>query len=121
VVREATDGRGADAVVETVGNRDAAQLAFDLVRPGGTISTVGVHTDPAFPFTPVDAYNRNLTYRVGRCPARHYMARLVPLVQSRKYDFAPVLSHRLPLERGAEGYRLFADRAEGCTKVILIP
>lgn len=121
VVRAATNGRGADAVIETVGHRDAAQLAFDLVRPGGTISTVGVHTDPAFPFTPVDAYNRNLTYRVGRCPARHYMARLVPLVQSQKYDFSPILSHRLPLERGAEGYRLFADRAAGCTKVILVP
>jgi threonine dehydrogenase-like Zn-dependent dehydrogenase len=121
VIRQATDGRGADAVLETVGNRDAARLAFDLLRPGGMLSTVGVHTDPDFPFTPADVYNRNLTYRVGRCPARHYMERLVPLVQSRKYDFSPLFSHRMPLATGAEGYRLFADRAHGCTKVILTP
>jgi len=120
-VREATDGRGADGVLETVGNPDAARLAFDLVRPGGIVSTVGVHTDPQFPFTPVDAYNRNLTYRVGRCPARHYMERLVPLVQSGKYDFSLLFSHRLPLSSGAEGYRLFAGRAAGCTKVLLTP
>jgi len=121
LVREATDGRGADGVLETVGSRDAARLAFDLLRPGGILSTVGVHTDPQFPFTPVDAYNRNLTYRVGRCPARHYMERLVPLVQSGTYDFSPLFSHRLPLSAGAEGYRLFAGRAAGCTKVLLTP
>ena len=121
IVRDATEGRGADAVLETVGNSRAAQLAFNLVRPGGTLSTVGVHTDPAFPFTPADAYNRNLTYRVGRCPARHYMARLVPLVQSHKYDFSPVFSHRLPLADGADAYRMFAARTSGCTKVLLVP
>jgi threonine dehydrogenase-like Zn-dependent dehydrogenase len=121
MLRDATDGRGADGVLETVGSRDAARLAFDLLRPGGVLSTVGVHTDPTFPFTPADAYNKNLTYRVGRCPARYYMERLVPLVQSEKYDLSLVFSHRLPLASGAEAYRLFAARTAGCTKVILTP
>jgi hypothetical protein len=36
-----------------------------LWRPG-TLSSVGVHTDASFPFSPVDGYNKNLTYRSGR-------------------------------------------------------
>ena len=121
VVRAATDGRGADGVMEAVGNVAAERLSFDLVRPGGTIAVVGVHTDPQFTFSPVDAYNRNLTYRVGRCPARRYMEELLPLLAGGKYDFARLLSHHLPLSEGARGYRIFADKAEACTKVVLTP
>jgi threonine dehydrogenase-like Zn-dependent dehydrogenase len=120
-VRAATDGRGADGVMEAVGSAAAERLSFDLLRPGGTLAVVGVHTDPQFTFSPVDAYNKNLTYRVGRCPARHYMERLLPLLADGKYDFARLLSHHLPLSEGARGYRIFADKAEACTKVVLTP
>jgi threonine dehydrogenase-like Zn-dependent dehydrogenase len=121
VVRSVTGGRGADGVMEAVGNSAAENLSFELVRPGGTIAVVGVHTDPQFTFSPVDAYNRNLTYRVGRCPARRYMDELLPLLTSNQYDFRPLLSHRLPLSDGPRGYRIFADKAEACTKVVLTP
>jgi 2-desacetyl-2-hydroxyethyl bacteriochlorophyllide A dehydrogenase len=120
-VRAATDGRGADGVMEAVGSAAAERLSFELLRPGGTLAVVGVHTDPQFTFSPVDVYNRNLTYRVGRCPARHYMERLLPLLADGKYDFARLLSHHLPLSEGTRGYRIFADKAEACTKVVLTP
>jgi len=120
-VRAATDGRGADGVMEAVGNAAAERLSLELLRPGGTIAVVGVHTDPQFTFSPVDAYNRNLTYRVGRCPARRYMEQLLPFLASGRYDFAPMLSHHLPLSDGARGYRIFADKQEACTKVLLTP
>ena len=121
VVRDLTDGRGADGVLEAVGSAAAGRLALELVRPGGILSTAGVHTEPGMPFSPAEAYDRNLTYRVGRCPARHYMERLVPLVLSRRYPLREVISHRLPLTEGAEGYRMFAARRPGCTKVVLNP
>ena len=53
---------------------------------------------------------------------RHYMDRLLPLVQSRKYDLAAaVISHRLPLSAGPGAYRMFDRREAGCTKVVLRP
>jgi threonine dehydrogenase-like Zn-dependent dehydrogenase len=107
--------------MEAVGNAAAERLSLELLRPGGTIAVVGVHTDPQFTFSPVDAYNRNLTYRVGRCPARRYMEQLLPFLASGRYDFAPMLSHHLPLSDGARGYRIFADKQEACTKVLLTP
>ncbi|HEY7699745.1 MAG TPA: alcohol dehydrogenase catalytic domain-containing protein, partial [Vicinamibacteria bacterium] len=93
VVREATEGRGADAVLEVVGSPEATRLAFELVRPGGIVSAVGVHTEAQFAFSPVEAYDKNLTYRTGRCPARSYMNRLLPLVREDKYRLGSIISH----------------------------
>ena len=43
MIREATDGRGVDAVVEAVGLSPALRTAFDIVRPFGAIASIGVH------------------------------------------------------------------------------
>ena len=119
IVRDASEGRGADAVLEVVGSPEATRLAFDLVRPGGIVSAVGVHTEAQFAFSPVEAYDKNLTYRAGRCPARAYIEKLLPLVLQGKYDLASIVSHRLPLAEAARGYQLFERKLEGCTKVLL--
>ena len=120
-VREATGGRGADAVLEVVGSPEATRLAVELVRLGGTIAAAGVHTEARFAFSPVEAYDKNLTYRAGRCPARHYMERALRIVEAARYDLAAVISHRLPLAEGGRGYDIFARKLDGCTKVILTP
>jgi threonine dehydrogenase-like Zn-dependent dehydrogenase len=118
---EATEGRGADAVLEAVGSSSSVQLAFDLVRPGGIVSSVGVCNDPTFPFTPVQAYNKNLTYKSGRCPARHMMDELVPVVQSKKFRVGEIFTHRMKLSEGVLAYEMFAARRQGCLKVVLQP
>ena len=121
VLREMTDGRGADAVLEVVGSPAATRTAVDLLRPGGTLASVGVHTEPHLAFSPVEAYDKNLTYRTGRCPARHYMERLLPLVAAGRFPLPPVVSHRLSLEDGPRAYALFDGKKDGCTKVVLQP
>lgn len=119
LLKEATGGRGADAVMEAVGNKATGRLAYDLVRPGGIISMVGVCTDQHMPFSPADAYNKNLTFRVGRCPARFLMDKLIPIVQSQKYEYTSIITHRMKLSQGVTGYDLFARKKENCLKVIL--
>jgi threonine dehydrogenase-like Zn-dependent dehydrogenase len=108
-------------VVEAVGSPQASRLAYELVRPGGTIAAVGVHVEDRLAFKPGEIYDKNLTYRAGRCPARIYMDRLLPLIRSRKYDLGTLISHRLPLAEGPRGYDLFDRRVDGCTKVVLVP
>jgi len=121
ILRTVTQGRGADSVMEAVGSPAAGKLAYELVRPGGVISVAGVHTANHFPFSPAQAYDKNLTYKVGRCPARKYMEKLLPLVQQKKYDLSSIISHRLPLSQGVHGYNIFASKKDGCTKVMLTP
>lgn len=55
----ATDGRGADAVIEVVGNKAAMRSAFDLLRPCGVLSSIGFHQDE-LPFSALEAYQKNL-------------------------------------------------------------
>lgn len=121
MVMEATGGLGVDAVMEAAGSQPAGRLAYEIVRPGGTISTVGVHTDSNLDFSPVEAYNKNLTYRVGRCPARAYMKRSLELLRRNEIDFNSIITHRIGLDDGADAYKMFNNKEEGCLKVILEP
>jgi threonine dehydrogenase-like Zn-dependent dehydrogenase len=68
-VKELTNGRGADVIVEVVGLSPALRMGFELVRPWGTISSVGVHNGEV-PWTGNEAYNKNLRVQMGRCPVR---------------------------------------------------
>ncbi len=120
-VLAATNGRGADVVLEAVGSDPAARLAVDLVRPGGTVSSVGVHTEPHFAFSPTEAYDKNLTWRSGRCPARRYMEDLLERARRPGLHLERVISHRLPLSDGVRAYDVFDRKLEGCTKVLLDP
>ncbi|MBA7577269.1 putative zinc-binding alcohol dehydrogenase [subsurface metagenome] len=118
---EVTKGVGADAVLEAVGNNSAGKLAFQLVRPGGIISTVGVHTKNEFPFSPVDAYNKNITFKIGRCPARNYIERLITFAAKKRLELDKIITHQYPLKEGAKAYKLFDKKDDGCIKVILKP
>ncbi|MCB9080253.1 MAG: alcohol dehydrogenase catalytic domain-containing protein [Lewinellaceae bacterium] len=120
-IRELTQGRGADSVLEVVGNTSAGRLAWELLRPGGTLSTVGVCNDQHLAFSPPEAYGKNMTYRVGRCPARHYMDRLVEAAREDAGQLAQIFSHQLPLDQGVEAYAMFAERRDNCLKVLLRP
>lgn len=120
-IKDATEGRGADGVMEAVGSSASISLAFDLIRPGGILSAVGVCTEPHLPFSPTLAYNKNITYKVGRCPARYLMDPLTKLVQEKKYDFTSIITHRMKLMEGAEGYTIFANKKVNCLKVVMTP
>lgn len=122
---EAGDHLGAmAAVVEAAGSRAAQRLAYDLLRPGGTLSVIAVQTDERFAFDPVDAYDRNLTFRAGRAPVRSILERLMPLVVTGDVTLPTdlVVTHpEVPLHLGAETYRRFAAREPGFVKAAFVP
>ncbi|MCH1571049.1 MAG: alcohol dehydrogenase catalytic domain-containing protein [Longimicrobiales bacterium] len=121
VVDEHTDGRGADAAIEAVGNEGATRLAADLLRHGGRIGALGVHTEPCLTLSPGELYDRNFSYAAGRCPARHYMPDSLDLALREQDKIAGMISHRLPLSEGVEAYERFAAREPGWNKVVLLP
>ena len=113
-----------------MGASPAIGLAFSLLAPGGTLSSVGVPSAP-FPFTPGEAYDKNLTYRIGRCPVRSLLPSSIDLLQRIRRGECGVcppmdprsliVSHRFALRDAAEAYRLFTGRLDGCTKAVLYP
>jgi alcohol dehydrogenase len=113
-----TEGRGADSVMELVGLPEAQQLAYRLIRPGGVMSVIGCHCTPEFAFGPADAYNKNLTYRTGRCPARFYMDRLDPMVKEFGPELASLITHRFSPVEAVRAYDVFSNRRNGCIKAV---
>lgn len=115
-----THGRGADAVMEVVGSAQSLRLAMDILRPGGTLSSVGVHTANHFSFSPGEAYDKNLVYRTGRCPARYYAEKLLREEVPQQYPIEDIITHRFSLEEGAKAYEVFDKKLDSCIKAVLI-
>ena len=119
IIQEATHGRGADVALEAVGSAGATRSAYELLRPGGVLSAVGVNTAPYLSFNPVEAYNKNITYKIGRCPARAYIEKLMPQAAADEALLSAVFTHHYDLAQGKEAYDLFASRQDNCIKVFL--
>ena len=117
-IKNATHGRGADSVMELVGNPAAQQLAYQIMRPGGTMSVVGCHCTPNFAFSPIDAFDKNLTYRTGRCPARHYMEKLTDRVANGEFEIDAFVTHHFSVTDSVQAYDVFSNRKDGCVKAV---
>jgi threonine dehydrogenase-like Zn-dependent dehydrogenase len=120
---QALDGGGVGAVIEAAGTHAAQALAFALVRPGGTLSIIAVQTADRLAFTPVDAYDVNLTVRLGRAPVRSLLDRLLPrIADGLEVPVAAVVTHpHVALEEGPALYRRFAAREAGLVKALFVP
>jgi alcohol dehydrogenase len=113
-----------DAVIEAAGSQAAQGLAFTLLRPGATLSIIAVQTDRSFAFTPVEAYDANLTLRAGRAPVRAVLDELLPLItaDTLRIPTDTVVTHAaVPLEAGPQLYRRFAAREPGLVKAVFAP
>lgn len=110
--------RGADSVMEFVGLPAAQRLAWEVLRPGGVMAVIGCHCAD-FAFSPAEAYDKNVTYRTGRCPARHYMERLTERVVQDMPHITDVITHRFDPADCVRAYDLFAHQRDGCVKAVL--
>lgn len=117
---EATDGRGADVVLEAVGSPSAFESAIGMVRRGGRVVVVGVYAGESVELQLGVYWARALTLRFsGICPVHAWWERAMNDLVAGRIEPSPLISHRLPLEEAADGYALF-DRREA-TKVVLLP
>ena len=116
LVRELTEGIGADGVVEAVGTASARDQAALCVRPGGMIGVVGV---PHGGLKDDGLFFRNVGVWGGIAPVRRYLDQLVQLVVDRKINPGRVFDLQLPLADVAEAYAAMDERR--ATKVLLWP
>jgi threonine dehydrogenase-like Zn-dependent dehydrogenase len=118
-VAAATDGLGADVVIEAAGTPGALDASLRLARGRGTVSVVGAHFEPDYPLDNALMFERELTLRFSIGDPTQDCGELLDHVASRRLDPARTITHRLPLAEAAEAYRLFDSRE--ATKVVLRP
>lgn len=118
-VRDLTGGLGSHKVLEAVGYRNAYDQAVGVVRPGGTISRVGV---PQYEEAPVgfgSLFGRNITLNGGPAPVRAYIQELLPAVLDGAVNPGRVFDRTIDLDQIADGYRAMNDRT--ALKVLVTP
>lgn len=104
--------RGLWSVIEAAGTPAAQRLAFEMARPGGTLSIISVQTADRFAFSPVEAYDRNLAVRTGRASVRSTLDQLLPQVVSGDVGVPAdvIITETGDLADGPDLYRRFAAR-----------
>ncbi|KAJ5945039.1 hypothetical protein N7516_005207 [Penicillium verrucosum] len=102
-VKDLTDGRGADIVIEVVGHSSALRMGFDLLRPWGRISSVGVHNQD-IPWTGNEAYAKNLRLQMGRCPVRSIFGPAMDLFEKKQAVLNFMSQDIRPLSQAVQAY-----------------
>ncbi|KAF1986819.1 GroES-like protein [Aulographum hederae CBS 113979] len=105
-ILEVTEGRGADVVIEVVGLTPALKLGFELLRPWGVISSVGVHNGE-IPWTGNQAYGKNLRIQMGRCPVRAIFPESLAALGKKQHLLGFMADKVMPLSDAVEGYEIF--------------
>jgi alcohol dehydrogenase len=122
-IKRLTEGRGADVAIEALGRQNTFEAALRSVRPGGTLSSLGVYSGKLVaPYEAIYAGlgdQRNVT---TLCPGgKERMRRLLSIVQHDRVDLTPLLTHHFTLEQLPEAFDLFSRQADGVMKVAVHP
>ena len=120
IIREATDGRGVDVVLEISGSTAATKMAFQVLRLGGRVTLTGLPSAPVELDTPADIIYKEATVlgTTGRLMWQTWW-QMRALLESGKFDPMPAITHRLPLAELPKGIALARSGEAG--KVILYP
>ena len=116
-------GGAVDVAIEALGTQATFENALRVLRPGGTLSSLGVYSGKLQ--VPYDAFGAGLAdYRIVTtlCPGgKERMRRLIAMVQSGRVDLRPLITHRFKLSDIKDAYRVFSERLDGVLKVAITP
>ncbi|WP_121634295.1 NAD(P)-dependent alcohol dehydrogenase [Tropicibacter alexandrii] len=120
-IMELTDGRGVDVAIEALGLQATFEAALRVIRPGGTLSSLGVYSSDLT--IPLDAFAAGLgekSIRTALCPGgKERMRRMMDVVRSGRVDLKGLVTHRYSLDDIEDAYDLFGNQRDGVLKVAI--
>ena len=118
-----TDGRGVDVAIEALGTQATFEACLRVLRPGGTLSSLGVYsTDLSIPLDAFAAGLGDHTLVTTLCPGgKERMRRLMAVIESGRVDLSAMVTHRFKLDDIEAAYELFANQRDGVFKVAITP
>jgi len=120
-VMEATDGLGADAVIDAVGSDTSLDDALACVRAGGTVSVVGVHDLAPYPLPALVCLLRSLTIRMTTAPVQQTWPELIPLLQAGRLSVDGIFTGAMAMDDAAQAYAAAFSRSAEHLKIRLTP
>lgn len=116
-VLDNSDHGGADRVLEVAGAKDTFQLAWQCARPNAIVTIVALYDESQVLPLP-NMYGKNLTFKTGGVDGCD-CDEVLQLIAEGKIDTTPLITHRFPLSRIEEAYRLFERKEDGVIKVAI--
>ena len=118
-----TEGRGVDVAIEALGTQETFQAALRVLRPGGTLSSLGVYsTDITIPLGAFAAGLGDHKIITTLCPGgKERMRRLMEVIASGRVDLRSLVTHRFKLDDIEKAYELFSHQRDGVLKVAITP
>lgn len=116
-VKAHSDHGGADRVLEVAGANDTFQLAWQCARPNAIVTIVALYNEAQLLPLP-NMYGKNLTFKTGGvdgCDCEE----VLNLIAQGKIDTTPLITHRFPLSRIDEAYRLFENKEDDVIKIAI--
>jgi len=97
----------------------ALRQAIRCCRKGGVVSVPGVYIGFIDKFNFGRAFNKGLNFTMGQTHTQKYMRPLLERIQAGQIDPSFVISHRMTLDEAPEAYKMFRDKQQGCTKIVM--
>ena len=118
-----TDGRGVDVAIEALGTQQTFEACLRVLRPGGTLSSLGVYsTDLTIPLGPFAAGLGDHKIVTTLCPGgKERMRRLMAVIEAERVDLGAMVTHRFKLDDIESAYELFGHQRDGVLKVAITP
>ncbi|MDY0873075.1 NAD(P)-dependent alcohol dehydrogenase [Dongia rigui] len=122
-IMQITNGRGVDVAIEALGTQATFQACLSVLRPGGTLSSLGVYSsDLTIPLGAFAAGLGDHKIITTLCPGgKERMRRLMEVIKSERLDLKPLVTHRFKLDDIEAAYDLFAHQRDGVLKVAIAP
>ena len=118
-----TGGRGVDVAIEALGTQQTFEACLRVLRPGGTLSSLGVYsTDLTIPLGPFAAGLGAHRIITTLCPGgKERMRRLMSVIENGRVDLSAMVTHRYKLDDIEAAYELFSHQRDGVLKIALTP
>jgi threonine dehydrogenase-like Zn-dependent dehydrogenase len=118
-----TDGRGVDVAIEALGTQQTFEACLRVLRPGGTLSSLGVYsTDLTIPLGAFAAGLGDHRIVTTLCPGgKERMRRLMAVIAARRVNLEAMVTHRFKLDDIEAAYELFGHQRDGVLKVAITP
>ena len=122
-VMKLTGGRGADSSIEALGTQSTFESALRVLKPGGTLSSLGVYSeDLKIPLSAFAAGLGDHRINTALCPGgKERMRRLMNVVASGRIDLGVMVTHQYKLDDIVSAYDLFSHQRDGVLKVAIKP
>jgi len=141
IIERTLGNRGVDGVIDAVGfeakgsktetlltnlkiegsSGKALRQCIAAVRRGGVVSVPGVYAGFIHGFMFGDAFDKGITFKMGQTHVQKWLPELLELIEKGLIHPEEIVTHYMPLDAAAEGYKIFEKREEECRKVILVP